>query len=115
MRVQTTMYISYMILLYVQTTSHSENTVLIALIFAFNGLLLLFEIYEMCVVGKQYWKEALNYLDILRSTTFLLCYAFKLADTYDIYMDSLSIVVHVTSWFTLKVSHISVCSRLRDI
>jgi WD40 repeat protein len=98
MRVQTAMYISYMILLCAQTTSHSEDAVLIALIFAFNGLLLLFELYEIFVVGKQYWKGALNYLDILRSTTCLLYYAFKLADTDDIDMYSLFIVVHVTSW-----------------
>jgi WD40 repeat protein len=98
MRVQTAVYIAYMILLCAQTTSKSENPVLIGLIFVFNSMLLLFELFQIFVVGKQYWKGYMNYLDILRSTTCLLYYAFLLAETDEVDMYSLFIVVHVSSW-----------------
>lgn len=66
---QAFLYFLYLLLLGQHIIMLDSSSSLIITIFSLNSLLLLFELFQMIVSGKNYWQDVWNYIDILRSST----------------------------------------------
>lgn len=66
---QALVYSIYLCLLGQHIIFLDSSLSLILTIFILNSLLLLFEVFQMIVSGKNYWNDIWNYIDILRSSS----------------------------------------------
>ena len=114
MYVQAFVYFIYMILLSFLTIGEFQNEGMIVVAFVLNVILLLFEVFQMIVSGAQYWSDFWNYLDILRSITFMMYLIFNsmgIAESWN--YDILSLVT-LTSW-TRGIAYFRIFSKTRYI
>jgi hypothetical protein len=114
MYVQAFVYFVYLILLSCLTIGEFQNGGLIVIAFVMNVVLLLFEVFQMIVSGSQYWSDFWNYLDILRSTTFMMYLIFKIMGIADSWNYEILSVVTLTSW-TRGIAYFRIFSKTRYI
>lgn len=98
MHVQAFVFLFYLGLLCLLTLSGFENWVMICIAFVLNMVLLMFEVFQIVVTGKQYWSDVWNFLDIVRSTAFMVFLLFKMLNVAEGWNYEILSLVTLTSW-----------------
>lgn len=98
-------YFFYMISLsyYLIAENGEKSPVLVGLLFAFNVILTLYEIYQMFLTGLSYFTDPWNYIDISR---FSICFAYCIMSWIE-YDENLNKQVLVVLTFTTMLRGIS--------
>jgi WD40 repeat protein len=98
MLIQALVYLLYMIALCLYTLNLFNRTAQLIIIFILNILMTIFEVFQISVSGRRYWREMWNYFDLVTDFTCLF-YSGCLLFYGDLtYLKKVFEIITLTSW-----------------
>ena len=77
-------YCFYLVLLCLFVVFENQHGFMLMLAFVANAALLVYEVYQMFVMGASYWADSINYIDLLRS---LFCFFYVFMFLFGVLVD----------------------------